>query len=65
MSAAPKTAAEYLADARRFDAAAVDAEDAGDGLGADRMRVRAKLARRAAEGARFAALRVASKGGAQ
>ena len=56
MSAAPKSAAEYLADARRYDAQRADAESAGDLLAADRHARRALLARRAAEGAAFRAI---------
>ena len=45
---APRTADQYRAEARRLDVAALAAEDRGDLLGADRMRVRALNARRAA-----------------
>lgn len=54
--AAPKSAAEYAADARRSDVLRADAESAGDGLAADRHERRATLARKAVEGARFLAL---------
>ena len=56
MSAAPKSAAEYRADARRYDAQRADAESAGDLVAADRYARRALLAWRAAEGAAFRAI---------
>ena len=43
VSAAPKSAGEYAADARRYDAQRADAESAGDGLAADLLRRATRL----------------------
>lgn len=53
---APRTEAEYRAEARRLDAQALAAEDRGDDVGAERLRHRAFVARRAAEALRFRAI---------
>lgn len=46
---APRTEAEYRAEARRLEAQALAAEDRGDDVGAERLRHRAFSVRRAAE----------------
>lgn len=45
---APRTEAEYRAEARRLESQALAAEDRGDDVGAERLRHRALLARRSA-----------------
>ena len=48
MTARTRTAAEWRAEARRLEREATAADDRGDGLAADRLRHRSRLAWRAA-----------------
>lgn len=59
---APKSAAEYRADARSFDRKREDFRAMGDHLAADRMERRALLARNAARAAELA--EIGAAGGA-
>ena len=56
MTARTRTAAEWRAEARRLEREATAADDRGDGLAADRLRHRSRLAWRAAGHAGLAAI---------